>query len=94
VRIRRLAVSAKSRPNRGPVPSRPEACSALEVNEWIRTSGAFDGVIDFDKAMRDSGYPRRPLPAFDSGDHTHFNDVGYYVMGQPIDLSVFRHSCD
>jgi lysophospholipase L1-like esterase len=48
-----------------------------EVNEWIRTSGAYDGVIDFDKVVRDPLHPLRILPAYDSGDHTHPNDAGY-----------------
>jgi lysophospholipase L1-like esterase len=58
------------------------------VNKWIRTSGAFDGVIDFDKAVRD---PARPLfinPPFDSGDHLHPNDAGYQAMANAIDLSM------
>jgi len=52
------------------------------VNHWIRTSGAFDGVIDFDKATRDPAHPKRFLPADDSGDHLHPNDAGYDAMGR------------
>ncbi len=52
------------------------------VNDWIRTSGAFDGVIDFDKATRDPSSPGRFLPAYDSGDHLHPGDAGYKAMGQ------------
>ena len=52
------------------------------VNHWIRTSGAFDGVIDFDKVTRDPAQPERFLPADDSGDHLHPNDTGYDVMGR------------
>ncbi|MGB6483423.1 MAG: SGNH/GDSL hydrolase family protein [Candidatus Acidiferrales bacterium] len=52
------------------------------VNEWIRTSGVFDGVIDFDKATRDPSHPGRFLPAYDSGDHLHPGDAGYEAMGQ------------
>jgi lysophospholipase L1-like esterase len=60
-----------------------------EVNHWIRTSGAYDAVIDFDKVVRDPTHPKRILPAFDSGDHTHPNDAGYNAMGQAIDLNLF-----
>jgi lysophospholipase L1-like esterase len=60
-----------------------------EVNHWIRTSGAYDAVIDFDKVVRDPTHPKRLLPAFDSGDHTHPNDAGYKAMGQAIDLALF-----
>ncbi|SFF79825.1 Lysophospholipase L1 [Halobacillus alkaliphilus] len=61
-----------------------------EVNEWIRTSGAFDGMIDFDKAMRDPDNPKRYLPKYDSGDHLHPNDLGYKKMAESIDLSMFK----
>ena len=51
------------------------------VNQWIRTSGAFDGVIDFDEVTRDPANPKRFLPANDSGDHLHPGDAGYKAMG-------------
>ena len=60
------------------------------INEWIRTSKAFDGVIDFDKAMRDPQNPDRMLSAYDSGDHLHPGDAGYRAMGESIDLSLFK----
>lgn len=60
------------------------------VNQWIRTSGAFDAVIDFDVAIRDPAHPDRMLPAYDSGDHLHPSDAGYRAMGESIDLSLFR----
>lgn len=60
------------------------------VNEWIRTGKAFDGVIDFDKAVRDPEHPDRMLPAYDSGDHLHPGDAGYKAMGEAIDLGLFR----
>lgn len=50
------------------------------LNKWIRTSGAFDGVIDFAKAVQDPADPQRMLPAYDSGDHLHPSDAGYRVM--------------
>jgi lysophospholipase L1-like esterase len=58
------------------------------VNTWIRTSGAFDGVIDFDAAMRDPADPLRLNPAYDSGDHLHPNDAGYQAMADAIDLAM------
>lgn len=60
------------------------------VNEWIRTSHAFDGVIDFDKAVQDPSHPDRMLPANDGGDHLHPSDAGYKAMGEAIDLSLFQ----
>jgi lysophospholipase L1-like esterase len=60
------------------------------VNEWIRTSGAYDAVIDFDDVLRDPTHPQRLLPAFDSGDHTHPNDAGHNAMANAIDLNLFR----
>ena len=59
------------------------------VNTWIRTSGAFDGVIDFDKATQDPADHLRFLPAYDSGDHLHPNDAGYQAMGAAINLALF-----
>ncbi|MGW3627021.1 SGNH/GDSL hydrolase family protein [Streptomyces sp. NPDC000880] len=56
------------------------------VNDWIRTSGAFDAVIDFDKATRDSDRPTRLLPAYDSGLHLHLNDAGYRAMADAVTL--------
>ena len=59
------------------------------VNEWIRTSGTFDGVIDFDRATRDPKRSTRFLPQYDSGDHLHPNDAGYKAMGDAVDLNFF-----
>lgn len=61
------------------------------VNQWIRTSRAFDGVIDFDAAVRDPASPLQLLPAYDSGDHLHPNDTGYQAMAGAINLAIFRH---
>jgi len=60
------------------------------VNYWIRTSGAFDGVIDFDRAVRDPADPLRLRPAYDSGDHLHPNDAGYQAMADAVNLALFR----
>jgi lysophospholipase L1-like esterase len=60
------------------------------VNQWIRTSGAFDAVIDFDKVVRDPQNPLRILAAYDSGDHLHPNDAGYAAMANAINLHLFK----
>jgi lysophospholipase L1-like esterase len=61
----------------------------LAVNDWIRNSGVFDAVIDFDKELRDPEHPRRMLPIYDNGDHLHPGDVGLTRMGDIIDLGLF-----
>ncbi|MDQ3261253.1 MAG: SGNH/GDSL hydrolase family protein [Pseudomonadota bacterium] len=58
------------------------------VNKWIRDSGAFDGVIDFDAVVRDPARPTFIQAAFDSGDHLHPNDAGYKAMADSIDLKL------
>jgi lysophospholipase L1-like esterase len=60
------------------------------VNKWIRTSGAFDGVIDFDAVVRDPNHPSQLLPRFASKDHLHPNDDGYKAMADSIDLNLFK----
>ena len=62
------------------------------VNQWIRTSGRFDGVIDFDVVVRDPVAPTKIKAEFDSGDHLHPNDAGYKAMGESIDLALFKPS--
>ena len=59
------------------------------VNTFIRTSGVFDAVIDFDRLMRDPAHPDRLSPAYDSGDHLHPSEVGYKTMGDAVPLSLF-----
>lgn len=61
------------------------------VNEFIRHSGEFDDVIDFDRVMRDPSHPTRLLPLYDSGDHLHPNDTGYEAMARAVDLRMFHH---
>jgi lysophospholipase L1-like esterase len=60
------------------------------VNTWIRTSGEYDAVIDFDATIRDPAHPTRMLPLYDSGDHLHPNDAGYQAMADSIDLKLFK----
>ncbi|MXO59948.1 SGNH/GDSL hydrolase family protein [Altererythrobacter salegens] len=60
------------------------------VNDWIRTSGRFDAVIDFDAATRDPADPLRIRPDLDPGDHVHPNDDGNRIMADTIDLDIFR----
>lgn len=60
-----------------------------EVNAWIRSSGAFDGVVDFDKAVRDPAAPEKMLAAYDSGDHLHPSSAGYQAMANAVDLQLF-----
>lgn len=60
------------------------------VNHWIRTSGSFDGVIDFDALLRDPDHPSRLLPKFAYKDHLHPNDDGYRAMAEAIDLALFK----
>ncbi|GAA1190962.1 SGNH/GDSL hydrolase family protein [Streptomyces hebeiensis] len=61
-----------------------------EVNAFIRNSGAFDAVVDFDAAVQDPAAPRRMLPAYDSGDHLHPNDAGMEVMAGAVDPRALR----
>ena len=59
------------------------------LNNWIRTSKAYDAVIDFDAAIRDPQQPSRILATYDSGDHLHPNNAGYEAMANAIDLGLF-----
>ncbi|MGV9349286.1 SGNH/GDSL hydrolase family protein [Streptomyces spiralis] len=56
-----------------------------EFNQWIRTSGAFDAVVDFNKALASPGDPGRLNPAYDSGDHKHPNNSGYRAMARAVE---------
>jgi lysophospholipase L1-like esterase len=60
------------------------------LNQWIRSSHAFDAVIDFEKVVLDPANPEKIRPGFDSGDHIHPNDAGYEAMANAIDISLFR----
>jgi lysophospholipase L1-like esterase len=60
------------------------------VNDWIRTGGAFDGVIDFEQAVRDPQHPTRYRGADQSGDNLHPNDAGYHAMSEAVDLKALH----
>ena len=59
------------------------------VNRWIRSGGAFDAVVDFEKATQDSANPKKLKPTFTNGDNLHPNDAGYKAMADSIDLKIF-----
>lgn len=63
-----------------------------DLNNWIRTSKIFDGMIDFDHVMRDPQYPFQMREDYNSGDYVHPNDTGYKAMADAIDLSLFTRS--
>jgi len=67
------------------IPSGTEA-ERPAVNAWIREHSPADAVIDFDAVVRDSADPSRINPAFDGGDHIHFNLAGYLAMGNAVPL--------
>jgi lysophospholipase L1-like esterase len=69
----------------------PQAEQARQtVNNWIRTSGQFDAVIDFDAVTRDPNDPSKLSRQSDSGDHLHPADAGYKAMGDAIDVRLFK----
>jgi lysophospholipase L1-like esterase len=69
-------------------PAGEEMVGAL--NHWIRASGKFDAVIDFDKVLQDPANPSAMAPAAGSDDHLHPGDAGYQLMGNSIDLGLFE----
>jgi lysophospholipase L1-like esterase len=62
-----------------------------EVNAWIRSSGAFDAVVDFAQLMGDPARPDHLASRYDSGDHLHPNDAGFAAMAAAIDLRVLQN---
>ncbi|WP_327191232.1 SGNH/GDSL hydrolase family protein [Streptomyces xinghaiensis] len=71
-------------------PAGHREASRQAVNEWIRDSGAFDSVIDFDAATRDPRQPERLLETYDTGDHLHLNPAGYQAMADAVPARLFR----
>jgi len=58
------------------------------INEWIRTPGHFDAVIDLDKALRDPAHPEQLLAQYDKGDHLHPSVAGHAAMGEAVPLAL------
>jgi lysophospholipase L1-like esterase len=86
------AIGATIMPYAGSAYYHPDAANEADrqaVNNWIRTPGHFDAVIDFDKVMRDPQQPDRLLPGYDCGDHLHPSPAGYRAMGEAVPLSLF-----
>ena len=71
----------------------PAAIAARnQINDWIRTGGDADGVVDFHLALRDPNDPDRFRPEYDSGDHLHPSSAGYEAMADAVDLSLLGSS--
>lgn len=62
----------------------------VAVNNWIRQSHAFDGIVDFDAVLRDPAHPDRLQRRFDSGDHVHPSDDGYAAMAAAVPLEAIK----
>jgi lysophospholipase L1-like esterase len=77
------------RPNQGYFTTDKEV-RRLAVNHWIRTSGAFDTIIDFDRVIADRNNSAAIAASYDSGDHLHPNDAGYRAMGEAVELKLFQ----
>jgi len=70
--------------------SKDKEATRQAVNRWIRTSKAFDAVVDFDAAIRDPEHPEQIRGAYNDGDHLHPNDAGYKAMADAVDPSIFK----
>jgi lysophospholipase L1-like esterase len=82
-------IGATLTPYQGAVYASPEGEAVREgLNQWIKTSGAFDGVIDFSAATADPNSPLALAPQYNIRDHLHPNDAGYKAMGDAIDLTL------
>ena len=62
------------------------------LNEWIRTGGAYDAVLDFAAVVQDPARPTKSRPEYDSGDHLHPSSAAYAAMANSIDLGLFRRT--
>lgn len=60
-----------------------------QINDWIRTSGTFDAVLDFDRAFADPADPEQMRDGYHMGDHLHGSDAGLKAVGESIDLDLF-----
>ena len=93
--LKTIGVTIIPRHNRPPEPNNTGWDAAKtqvrhEVNQWIRTKGLFDGVIDFDKVVQDPKNVDLLLPAFNCGDGIHPSPRGYYEMGRSVRLGLFQ----
>ena len=59
-------------------------------NDWVRTGRAYDGVVDFDLALRDPSHPLQLLPMYRGADNLHLNDAGYQAMANAVNLALLR----
>jgi len=73
-------------------PSTASEADRQAINDWIRSPGHFDAVLDFDKITRDPEHPGRLRPGFDSGDHLHPSPAGHAAMAEAVPLSLFTLS--
>lgn len=88
-----LVFGATIAPFKGAAYFSPEGDAARQqINRFIRTSGAFDAVLDFDKAFADPADPASMRPAFHAGDHLHGSDAGYEAVANAIDLRLFSRA--
>jgi lysophospholipase L1-like esterase len=84
------AIGCTLTPYEGAAYYRPEGEAIRQaLNTWIRTSGVYDAVVDFDAATRDPAAPAHIRPDFDPGDHLHPNNAGYEAMAKAVDLAIF-----
>ncbi|MFJ2258614.1 SGNH/GDSL hydrolase family protein [Streptomyces sp. NPDC087844] len=75
-------------------PAGHREASRQEVNSWIRTSGRFDAVVDFDRAVGDPADPRRLRATLHDGDWLHLNPEGYRTLAAAVPLRLFRTRAD
>ncbi len=71
-------------------PQARDEADRQRLNSWIKSTSAFDGVIDFDAVLRDPQHPERLAAEYDSGDHLHPSVAGYRKMGDSVPLSLFK----
>jgi lysophospholipase L1-like esterase len=82
-------IGATLTPYRGAAYASPAGEAVRDAfNAWIRTGGAFDGVIDFAPVVADKADPQSMDPKFYIRDHLHPNDTGYAAMGDAVDLAL------